>query len=76
MSSQSLFDTIRDGTWHSLNQLANQLEVQLDKLVNCARSLAKQGIITYDEAAQRIKIISEWVVRLPEDIECSTKAMR
>jgi DNA-binding IclR family transcriptional regulator len=53
---------IKDGKWHSLNELAAQLEVPIAKLTKFSRSLSKQGIIEYQEETTRIKLDPEWKI--------------
>jgi hypothetical protein len=73
LSSEKLFDTIKDGAWHNLNELADQIGTPIDKLVAYARSLSEKGIIKYEESTQRIRIEPEWKMLLPSAIEEPTK---
>ena len=73
MSSEKLFDTIKDGAWHSLNELADQIGAPIDRLVTYARSLSEQSIVKYEERTQRIRIEPDWKILIPGEIEQTTK---
>jgi hypothetical protein len=47
LSTEKFFDVVRDGEWHSLDELADQLEVPVEKLVELSRFLSNQGMIQY-----------------------------
>jgi len=72
LTSEKLFNTIKDGSWHHLNELADQIGTSIDRLVDCTRILSDQGIVTYEENTQRIKIKPEWKTRLPEENPITT----
>jgi predicted transcriptional regulator len=72
LSSQKLFDTLKDGAWHNLKNLADEIGAPIDKLIECARSLSDQGIIKYEENTQRIKIEPEWKILLPDETVIET----
>ncbi len=67
LSSDEFFATLRDGAWHSINDLATHLGIPVDKLAECVKTLSDQGIITYQEDTQRIKIKPEWKRFLPDE---------
>lgn len=69
LNSEKLFDTIKDGAWHNLNEIADQIAVPIDKLVEYARFLSKKGIAKYEENTQRIRIEPEWKILLPDETE-------
>jgi predicted transcriptional regulator len=71
MTTEKLFTLLKDGEWHKLTDLSNQINVQTDKLTEFLRFLFKQGIILYDEKADRIKIEPEWQNILPDETELS-----
>jgi hypothetical protein len=73
LSSERLFETIKDGAWHKLDELANQIGVPLDKLIEYARFLSKKGIAEYEENTQRIKIVPEWKILLPDETQLMTE---
>ena len=67
MSSERLFTAIKDGEWHSLKELACQIEFPLAKLTECARDLSEKGIIEYREETQEIRMVPEWKILLPDE---------
>jgi DNA-binding IclR family transcriptional regulator len=67
MSSEKLFTIIRDGEWHSLNELASQLQIPTGKLAECAQDLYSKGIVEYQENPQKMKIQPEWKKLLPDE---------
>ena len=67
MSSEKLFETIKDGAWHNLNELAEQVGAPIDKLVEYARFLHKKGIAEYEETTQQIRIVPQWKTLLPDE---------
>jgi hypothetical protein len=69
LTIEKFFKILKDGEWHDLTDLAVQIEVQTNKLTELSQFLSKQGIILYEEKAQRIKIKPEWQNLLPDEIE-------
>jgi hypothetical protein len=69
LTFEKLFAILKDGEWHNLNDLSNQIQVQTDKLTEFSQFLSKQGIITYEDKTHRIKIEPEWQNLLPLEIE-------
>ena len=67
LSCEKLFAALKDGAWHNLNELASQLEIPLDKLIECAQDLYSKSIVEYQETAQKIKIQPEWKTLLPDE---------
>ena len=67
LSSEKLFTTIKDGAWHNLNELADQIGVPVAKLIECAYDLCAKGIVRYQEDSQRIKIEPEWKILIPDE---------
>ena len=76
LASEKLFDTIKDGAWHNLNELADQLGIPTDKLVEYARFLHKKGIAKYEENTQRIRIEPEWKTLLPDETKLMTDSTK
>ena len=73
MSSEKLFNIMKDGDWHNLTELADKIEAPVTKLIEFAKLLAEQGIITYEKDTQRIRIDPEWKTILPGPIEKPAK---
>jgi hypothetical protein len=70
---ESFFDILKDGEWHNIPELADQIEIPADKLTEFSQFLSKQGIIEYEEKTQRIKIKPEWKELTPEEKEPTTE---
>ena len=60
MTIEKFFAILKDGEWHDLTDLSNQIKVQTDKLTDFADFLSKKGLIAYEEKTRRIKIKPEW----------------
>jgi len=67
MSIDSFFTVIRDGAWHSINELSNQLGIQTTKLTEFSKFLSESGLLKYEVKADRIKIEPMWKLLLPEE---------
>jgi hypothetical protein len=67
LSTEKFFDVVRDGEWHSLDKLADQLEVPVEKLVELSRFLSNQGMIQYQGKTKIIRIKPEWKTLLPDE---------
>jgi hypothetical protein len=65
LNIEELFDIIKDGEWHDVTELADQIEIQIDKLIEFSKFLSEQGIIKYEDKTHRIKIEPEWKGILP-----------
>ena len=69
MDIESFLDILKDGEWHNIPELADQIEIPADKLTEFSQFLSKQGIIEYEEKTQRIKIKPEWKELIPDKNE-------
>ena len=56
MSIDTFFTAIKDGTWHNINELSNQLATSTTKLSELSNFLANYGLIKYEEETRRIMI--------------------
>jgi predicted transcriptional regulator len=65
--TEKFFNTIKDGGWHKLDELAYQLGVSVKKLIEYSRFLQNQGIIQYEEETQKIKLKPEWKKLIPSE---------
>ena len=65
--SEKFFDIIKDGEWHKLNEIADELDVPLEKVIKLSRYASQQHILEYQEVTQEIRIKAEWKQRLPEE---------
>jgi len=69
LNIEKFFAIIKDGAWHDLAELANQMEIQPDKLTEFSQFLSEQGIIKYENKTHTIKIEPEWKRLLPTESE-------
>jgi len=69
LANEKFFKILKDGEWHTLTNLSDQIHVKTDKLTEFAQFLSNHGIISYDNETQRIKIESKWQNLLPDEIE-------
>jgi hypothetical protein len=69
LTIETLFAILKDGEWHDLTNLADQIKVQTDKLTEFLQFASQQDVITYEDKTHRIKIKTEWQKALPDEIE-------
>ena len=69
MNTQKFFSFLRDEAWHSLPELAEQTEVDQDRLLEYSQFLAGKGIVIFEDKTQRIKIEPEWNHIIPSETE-------
>lgn len=67
MNIDRFFAAIKNGEWHSMDELSDRLEISSTKLDELARFLSERGLITYQEKNRRIKIQPLWRLLLPEE---------
>ena len=67
LSINGFFTAIKDGAWHNIDELSDQLAISTTKLVELSKFLSNRGIINYDENNRKIKIKSLWSLLLPEE---------
>ena len=63
----SLFNLIKDGTWHTLTQLSKELSLPAEQLAKISEILSEQGLIQYREEAGLVKADLERSSILTED---------
>lgn len=54
------FDLIKDGTWHSLDKIAQDVGLVEEKLLDMVEFLSNQGLIRFNREARWIKISPKW----------------
>jgi len=69
MSIDNFFIAIKNGEWHRLDELTDQLGIQTNKLVRFSKYLSDHGLIKYEEKTNRIKIEPIWKLLLPQEEE-------
>jgi hypothetical protein len=69
LNIEKFFAILKHGAWHDVYELADQMEIQTDKLIEFSQFLSEQGIIKYEDKTHRIKIEPEWKRLLPIESE-------
>jgi hypothetical protein len=69
LNIEEFFTILKDEAWHSIDELADQIEIQTNKLIEFSQFLSEQGIIKYEDKTHRIKIEPEWKSLLPTESE-------
>lgn len=69
MYIEKIFALIKDEDWHSVPELAEQTEIEANKLIEYLQFLAGKGIVKYEDQNQKIKIEPEWSHLLPDENE-------
>lgn len=64
MSERFLLYAIDDGEWHSLSEVAEELEKPMQWAVEAAKYFAQGRFIHYDEKADKVKL-QPWVRKYP-----------
>ncbi len=66
---EQLFTILKDGTWHDIVELAEQINIQPDKLIELSKFLLQKGIIKYEAETRKIQIEPEWRRLIPNENE-------
>lgn len=69
LSIDKFFAAIKDGAWHSINELSDQLGLPPSKLTKLSKFLSDHDLLQYDEKTHRIKIKLVWKLLLPSEEE-------
>jgi len=75
LTTEQLFTIITDGRWHQIDELSNQTKIEKDKLAQFFQFLAAQGIITYGEKTDTLKVKPEWQNLLPTETEPAQRTL-
>lgn len=59
------FSILKDGAWHDIYEIADQIQISTDKLIELSKFLLEKGIVKYEAETRRIKIEPEWRSLLP-----------
>ena len=65
MVAGKILETISDGDWHSLEDVAGKLDVSVKDVADEVISLSQFGVLVYDEIACKVKL-SPWILNLSE----------
>lgn len=60
---------MKDGSWHTLDEMSQQLGIEASKLAEFSRFLYEHGLLKYDDKSNRIRIEPVWRLLLPEGDE-------
>jgi hypothetical protein len=71
LSIEKFFTVLKDGEWHSLDELEDQLGIHASKLVELSKLLSNHGVLKYEDVNNRIKLEHMWKLLLPEEDELS-----
>jgi len=69
LSIDTFFAAIKNGTWHTIDELSNQLAISTAKLEELSRFLSNSGLVKYEEETRRIMIQPIWKLLLPTEEE-------
>ena len=75
MSIDRFFADIKNGGWHSIDELSDKLEISTSKLEELSKFLSERDLIKYEEKNRRIKIQPLWRLLLPEEQPNDPKAI-
>jgi len=62
---EDLFSILKDGTWHDILEIANQIHIQPETLIEFSKFLLEKGIVKYEAETRRIQIEPEWRSLIP-----------
>jgi len=60
-----ILQTINNGSWHSLKDIAKKLQTSIKNVTDEAKTLSELGILVYNEKASKAKL-SSWILDLEE----------
>jgi len=69
LNIEKFFSAIKDGEWHSIDELSAQLGLPSSKLAEFSRFLIERGLVKHEEKTRKIKIEPFWKLLLPEQDE-------
>jgi len=65
MVKGKILETISNGDWHSLEDVAGKLKTSIKDVADEVITLSQFGILVYDEIACKVKL-SPWILNLSE----------
>jgi len=68
MKAQSLLDLIHNGEWHSLNELAQKLNISINEVTKLVETLANFKVVIHLKETQQVKLRS-LIRNLPLNLE-------
>jgi len=73
LSLDRFFSIIKDGEWHSVEELSNELGLKTSKLTKLSKYLSDHGLLKYEEEDGKIRIKPMWKLLLPESGELTER---
>ena len=67
LSIDKFFTAIKNGEWHSIDELSDQLGISTIKADKLSKFLSSRGLIKYETENRRIRIQPVWKLLLPEE---------
>ena len=67
LSIDKFFTVIKNGAWHSIDELSDMLGISTIKADKLSKFLSNRGLIKYEAENRRIRIQSLWKLLLPEE---------
>lgn len=58
---------MKDGSWHTLDEMSQQLGIEISKLAEFSKFLYEHGLLKYDDRTNKVRIEPMWKLLLPED---------
>jgi hypothetical protein len=69
LSIDTIFAAIKNGAWHSIDELSVQLAISTVKLEELSRFLSNHSLLKYEEETRRIMIQPTWSILFPTEEE-------
>lgn len=66
MIIEKFFASLKDGAWHSIDELSDDLGLPTSRLVEFAKFLSKRGFVKSADENRRIRLEPIWKLLLPE----------
>jgi len=71
-----MFAILEDGAWHSLNEIAEELGVPIEKLAHYCENISKHQVIEYDVCSGKVRIghkLMSMIMKLRADEEAEAE---
>jgi len=73
LSLDRFFGIIKDGEWHSVEELSDELGLRTSRLTKLSKFLSGHGLLKYEEEDGKIRIKPMWKLLLPEHGELTER---
>lgn len=67
-----MFKLLEDGAWHSLKEIAEEIEVPIEKLAHYCQNISKHQVIEYDADSSKVRLghqLTSMIKKLKADEE-------